>query len=83
MVPWKDYDENADDLTHYLIDLQLPIDLTLLHEHTDHYSVQCAQPMGLEMLNDKINNILFCQAERMTVDDFVRRFPYDPDTYNY
>ena len=30
--------------------VHLPDDLCILHEHTDHYSLQCTKPMSLQGL---------------------------------
>lgn len=55
----------------------LPEDLVLLHEHTDHHSLQCKRPMKLEELNKIITD--FCQqkGEKMTKKEFVERYPFD------
>jgi hypothetical protein len=55
---------------------ELPEDLILLHEHSDHYSIQCRVPMKLSQLNKKVTE--FCQenGEEMTKQEFVDRYPF-------
>lgn len=55
---------------------ELPEDLILLHEHSDHHSIQCRVPMTLAQLNKKVTQ--FCQehGEEMTKEEFVERYPF-------
>ncbi|KZO94257.1 hypothetical protein CALVIDRAFT_539303 [Calocera viscosa TUFC12733] len=53
----------------------LPPSLTIIHEHTDHHSIQCAKPMTLPELNSTITAFLEQQAELMTTADFWARYP--------
>ncbi|KAK7460966.1 hypothetical protein VKT23_008894 [Stygiomarasmius scandens] len=55
---------------------KLPDDLILLHEHSDHHSIQCRVPMKLSQLNKKITE--FCQqnSEKMTKQEFIERYPF-------
>jgi hypothetical protein len=55
----------------------LPPELVLLHEHTDHHSIQCTQPMKLSELNERITK--FCKANgvKMSKAEFVERYPFD------
>ena len=55
----------------------LPPELVLLHEHTDHHSIQCTQPMKLSELNERITN--FCKANgvKMNKAEFVERYPFE------
>ncbi|RKO88195.1 hypothetical protein BDK51DRAFT_15407, partial [Blyttiomyces helicus] len=43
----------------------LPDTLTLLHEHSDYFYVQCAVPMTLEELNHEITTMLKRGGEQM------------------
>ena len=42
----------------FLPGLQLPKGLILLHEHTDHFSLQAAEPMTLDDLNERMTSLL-------------------------
>ncbi|KAJ6625987.1 hypothetical protein B0H10DRAFT_1782217 [Mycena sp. CBHHK59/15] len=56
--------------------LQLPDDLVCLHEHTDHHSIQCAVPMTLRTLNQKLTDLCVKHGESMTKQEFVHRYPF-------
>jgi hypothetical protein len=47
----------------------------LLHEHTDHHSIQCAEPMTLRKLNQVVTEFCKAHGEKMTKEEFVERFP--------
>ena len=55
---------------------KLPSELVALHEHTDHWSVQCAKPMSLPKLNKLVS--LLCQKSGTTYtkEQFVELYPY-------
>lgn len=55
----------------------LPQDLTLLHEHSDHHSLQCTRPMKLEELNKLVTDFCVKHGEKLTKQQFVDRFPFD------
>ena len=38
--------------------MEIPADLALYHEHTDHYSLQTGVPISLEELNQRLTEIL-------------------------
>ncbi|KAF8316765.1 hypothetical protein DL93DRAFT_2134684 [Clavulina sp. PMI_390] len=59
-----------------LPDRELPDDLILLHEHTDHHSIQCRVPMTLKELNKKVTEFCIANGEEMTKEDFVKRYPF-------
>lgn len=50
--------------------LLLPPQLILFHEHTDHYSLQAAQPMPLPQLNDHLTRLLQALPPPMTREQF-------------
>ncbi|KAI8820478.1 uncharacterized protein EV422DRAFT_496888 [Fimicolochytrium jonesii] len=54
----------------------LPPDLVLLHEHTDHHSIQCTRPMTLSELNKTITAFVQKHGERMTKDEFCEKYPF-------
>eukprot|EP01087_Luapelamoeba_hula_P007389 TRINITY_DN1816_c0_g1_i1.p2 TRINITY_DN1816_c0_g1~~TRINITY_DN1816_c0_g1_i1.p2 ORF type:complete len:119 (-),score=14.60 TRINITY_DN1816_c0_g1_i1:37-393(-) len=58
-------------------DTPIPDDLILLHEHTDHFSLQCAVPMTLSELNKKLTT--FCQkhGEKLTKQGFCDKYPFE------
>ncbi|KAJ7774865.1 hypothetical protein B0H16DRAFT_1508684 [Mycena metata] len=56
--------------------LKLPPDLILLHEHTDHHSMQCAVPMTLATLNAKLTAFCLEHGEQLTKMEFVERYPF-------
>ena len=51
-------------------------DLQLLHEHSDHYSLQCSKPMTLSALNHRMTEFMQKHAEQLTRQNFVDRYPY-------
>ncbi|KAJ7132881.1 hypothetical protein C8R43DRAFT_653580 [Mycena crocata] len=65
------------DITMYRLPkgLQLPDDLVCLHEHTDHYSMQCRVPMSLYTLNRKLMDLCVRHGERLSPNAFIDRYP--------
>jgi len=57
--------------------LQLPDELVVLHERDDHYSLQTAEPVTLEELNQRITALLE-ECPSQTRDQFVAQLE-DPD----
>ncbi|KAF1961563.1 hypothetical protein CC80DRAFT_401956 [Byssothecium circinans] len=53
----------------------LPDDLILVHEHTDHYSLQAAKEMTLPELNDKITNFLQFKGRVFSKDQWLQAYP--------
>ena len=49
----------------------MPEGLVLVHEHTDHYSVQTSEPCTLPELNAKITALLQ-RASSQTPEEFLR-----------
>jgi hypothetical protein len=66
------------DITIYLVPegTQLPSNLVLLHEHTDHYSIQTTEPVELEVLNDRITAFLQENGTKMTRPEFCDKYPF-------
>ncbi|RPB26618.1 hypothetical protein L211DRAFT_820970 [Terfezia boudieri ATCC MYA-4762] len=54
----------------------LPEQLILLHEHSDHYSLQTTEPVELKELNHRLTNLLQSKGERMTQKEFCDRYPF-------
>ncbi|TPX30287.1 hypothetical protein SeMB42_g07935 [Synchytrium endobioticum] len=54
----------------------LPSEMVLLHEHSDHYSMQCDEPMSLPDLNNALTAFLD-QFPFMTLQEFKTQFPID------
>jgi hypothetical protein len=52
----------------------LPPRLVCLHEHSDHHSLQCSEPMSLSELNRLLTKFCKEKGEFMTKDDFIRRY---------
>ncbi|KAL9099500.1 MAG: hypothetical protein Q9163_005005 [Psora crenata] len=55
--------------------IKLPDDLVLVHEYSDHYSLQAAQDMTLEEINTKITNFLNEHAEKFTKEQWLKKYP--------
>lgn len=55
---------------------QLPKELVVLHEHTDHWSMQCATPMTLYKLNGLVSKVCQTKGTTYTKEQFVEQFPY-------
>ncbi|KAI1307407.1 hypothetical protein F5Y03DRAFT_119108 [Xylaria venustula] len=54
---------------------QLPDDLLLVHERTDHYSLQPAAPMSVDDLNSKITNFMWKVARVYSREHWLDAFP--------
>ncbi|KAH8921659.1 hypothetical protein BT69DRAFT_1264196 [Atractiella rhizophila] len=55
----------------------LPKTLTILHEHSDHYSLQCTEPMTLSQLNGEITKFMSQHARTLGRDQFMEEFPFE------
>ncbi|KAG6244646.1 hypothetical protein E4U24_004912 [Claviceps purpurea] len=53
----------------------LPDDLVLVHERTDHYSLQPAEQMTIDNLNTKITEFLRANAEVFTRERWLKAYP--------
>lgn len=51
--------------------------LTLFWEHSDHHSVQTTVPIELDALNDKLTQMCMKEGERMTKNEFIKKYPFD------
>jgi hypothetical protein len=60
--------------------LELPSGLVVLHERTDHYSLQTDEPISLETLNERLTNVLL-QCPTQTLEQFIAQ-QEDPDDYD-
>ncbi|KAF2760178.1 hypothetical protein EJ05DRAFT_274469 [Pseudovirgaria hyperparasitica] len=52
----------------------IPADLILVHEHTDHYSLQAATEMSLEQLNTKITSFLASSGTIMDKKQWLQEY---------
>lgn len=52
---------------------KIPHDLILLHEHSDHYSLQTTVPISLKQFNARLN-AFFAPFERMSTMDYQNKF---------
>ncbi|KAF2752698.1 hypothetical protein EJ05DRAFT_446385 [Pseudovirgaria hyperparasitica] len=52
----------------------LPPDLILVHEHTDHYSLQAATEMSLADLNQRITSFLGANARVMSREQWLQAY---------
>lgn len=50
--------------------------LVLYHEHSDHYSLQCAIPMTLNDLNKNLTKFFNTNGEVMTKEEWCERYPF-------
>jgi len=55
----------------------LPPELTLLHEHSDHHSIQVTKPMKLADFNNLLTKFCKTKGEKLTKKEFVERYPFD------
>ncbi|EEQ31305.1 hypothetical protein McanMca71_004580 [Microsporum canis] len=58
----------------------LPSDLILVHEYTDHYSLQPREEMTVEELNHKITNFLQTNSECLTREKWRKKYPHATET---
>jgi hypothetical protein len=61
--------------------LPVPPGLVLLHEHSDHYSLQTSEPITLEALNTKMTDF-FKTLPRQTRDQFFAQMADEDDQDN-
>ncbi|POR34327.1 Uncharacterized protein TPAR_05471, partial [Tolypocladium paradoxum] len=54
---------------------RLPDDLLLVHERTDHYSLQPARDMTLDDLNDKATSFFLAHAKLYTRNQWLKAYP--------
>ncbi|KAF8881158.1 hypothetical protein CPB84DRAFT_1792036 [Gymnopilus junonius] len=59
--------------------VRLPPSLTILHEHSDHYSLQCTRPMTLEELNQECTDFINAYSKTMDKEQFDKEYPFDLD----
>ncbi|KAI8721662.1 hypothetical protein NCS52_00308300 [Fusarium sp. LHS14.1] len=58
----------------------LPDDLLLVHERSDHYSLQPAMAMAVDDLNTKITQFLMNNAMVLTREEWLEVYPKATDT---
>ncbi|RKO88194.1 hypothetical protein BDK51DRAFT_4355, partial [Blyttiomyces helicus] len=54
---------------------KLPMELVILHEFEENYSIQCTLPMTLDELNHEITRFLQQHGEKMSPEEFFQRYP--------
>ncbi|TPX31342.1 hypothetical protein SmJEL517_g05307 [Synchytrium microbalum] len=57
--------------------ISLPDTLVILHEHTDHYSLQCDVPMTLQELNSLLTHWLLHNCKSTPLLQFQQDHPID------
>jgi hypothetical protein len=60
---------------------KLPDNLILLHEHSDHYSLQTTEPVKLSELNKRLT-VFFNQFEYMNPNEFQSKYSYTDAVHN-
>ncbi|KAJ7141297.1 hypothetical protein C8R44DRAFT_693103 [Mycena epipterygia] len=54
----------------------LPETLTVLHEHSDHFSLQCTKPMALDDLNEELTKFINANARTLNKEEFDEEYPF-------
>ncbi|KAG6916843.1 hypothetical protein DXG01_005142 [Tephrocybe rancida] len=54
----------------------IPPNLTILHEHSDHFSMQCTKPMTLDELNNELTEFITANAKTMDKEQFDLEYPF-------
>ncbi|KAJ6583881.1 hypothetical protein DFH09DRAFT_263171 [Mycena vulgaris] len=54
----------------------LPQTLTVLHEHSDHFSIQCTKPMALDDLNEELTKFINAHARVLNKEQFDEEYPF-------
>ncbi|KAG5638123.1 hypothetical protein H0H81_001726 [Sphagnurus paluster] len=54
----------------------LPPTLTILHEHSDHFSLQCTKPMTLDELNNELTKFITANAKTLDKEQFDEEYPF-------
>ncbi|KDR80316.1 hypothetical protein GALMADRAFT_242683 [Galerina marginata CBS 339.88] len=54
----------------------LPPTLAILHEHSDHFSMQCTQPMTMDELNNELTEFITDNARTMDKEQFDQEYPF-------
>ncbi|KZT72027.1 hypothetical protein DAEQUDRAFT_723681 [Daedalea quercina L-15889] len=57
----------------------LPDSLTILHEHSDHYSLQCTKPMKLDDLNNELTEFINAHGRTLDKEQFDEEYPFSLD----
>ncbi|RSM03313.1 hypothetical protein CEP52_007461 [Fusarium oligoseptatum] len=61
----------------------LPDDLLLVHERSDHYSLQPAMKMTIDDLNSKITQFLITNAMALTREEWMEVYPKATETSQF
>ncbi|TFK93981.1 hypothetical protein K466DRAFT_642504 [Polyporus arcularius HHB13444] len=56
--------------------IPLPPSLTLLHEHSDHYSLQCTEPVSLDALNATLTEFINKYGRKLDKEQFDEEYPF-------
>ncbi|KAG6833155.1 hypothetical protein H0H87_010542 [Tephrocybe sp. NHM501043] len=54
----------------------IPPTLQILHEHSDHFSMQCTEPMALDELNNELTKFITAHAKTMDKEQFDKDYPF-------
>lgn len=54
----------------------LPPSLTILHEHSDDYSMQCTKPMTLDGLNAELTQFINEHGRVLNKEQFDEEYPF-------
>ncbi|KAG6827096.1 hypothetical protein H0H92_013228 [Tricholoma furcatifolium] len=55
----------------------LPPTLQILHEHSDHFSMQCTKPMTLDELNDELTEFITKNSRTLDKEQFDEEYPFE------
>ncbi|MCJ1257297.1 hypothetical protein MMC24_005122 [Lignoscripta atroalba] len=61
----------------------LPEDLILVHERSDHWSLQPAKEIAIDELNEKITAFLEEKGEAMSMDQWQSKYPAPTESSNF
>ncbi|KAF9074566.1 hypothetical protein BDP27DRAFT_1316456 [Rhodocollybia butyracea] len=56
---------------------KLPESLVILHEHSDHFSIQCTKPMTLDALNQELTEFINDHGRVLDKEGFDEEFPFE------
>ncbi|KAJ4481271.1 hypothetical protein J3R30DRAFT_3656858 [Lentinula aciculospora] len=59
------------------IRIYLPESLVILHEHSDHFSIQCTKPMTLNALNQELTKFINEHGRVLDKEEFDEEYPFE------
>ncbi|KAE9389023.1 hypothetical protein BT96DRAFT_926766 [Gymnopus androsaceus JB14] len=60
-----------------LLGVKLPETLVILHEHSDHFSIQCTKPMSLDALNHELTEFINEHGRVLNKEEFDEEYPFE------